>query len=39
MRDQEKSGSERGDLRVRTKHFGLREIRLFSALPQGPWRT
>jgi len=36
MRDEGKPGCERVDLRVRTKQFALRVIRLFSALPRGP---
>jgi four helix bundle protein len=36
MRDEGKAGSERVDLRVRTKQFALRVIRLFWALPRGP---
>jgi four helix bundle protein len=36
MRDEEKPGTERVDLRVRTKQFALRVFRLFSELPPGP---
>jgi hypothetical protein len=36
MRDEGKPGSERVDVRVQTKQFALRVIRLFSALPRGP---
>jgi four helix bundle protein len=36
MRETQEPGSERVDLRVRTKQFALRVIRLFSALPRGP---
>jgi four helix bundle protein len=36
MKEVGKRRDERVDLRVRTKQFGLRVIRLFSALPRRP---